>query len=103
MTDAALVLVSCSAGQAEDIARSLIQEKMAACVTAIPKATSFYTWKENFHKEEETLLLIKTKQSKWHELEKRILELHSYEVPEIISLSITEAHKPYLTWLMKNC
>jgi periplasmic divalent cation tolerance protein len=72
-------------------------------VTAIPKVTSFYTWKENFHKEEETLLLIKTKQSNWKVLEKRILELHTYEVPEIICLPITQAHKPYLMWLMKNC
>lgn len=103
MTDAALILVSCLAGQAEDIARALIEDKLAACVTAIPQVTSFYTWKESFHKEEETLLLIKTSQSKWNVLKKRILELHTYEVPEIICLPIMHAHKPYLSWLMKNC
>jgi periplasmic divalent cation tolerance protein len=102
MTEAVLVLVSCLAGQAEEIAKALIQEKLAACVSAIPKVTSFYTWKENFHKDEETLLLIKTNRKNWNKLEKRIVELHTYEVPEIICLDIAKAHSPYLIWLLRN-
>jgi periplasmic divalent cation tolerance protein len=103
MTEAVLVLVSCLAGQAEGIAKVLIEEKLAACVSALPKVTSFYTWKETFHKDEETLLLIKTKKDNWNDLEKRILALHTYEVPEIICLDITNAHSPYLTWLVGKC
>jgi periplasmic divalent cation tolerance protein len=102
MTNATLVLVSCLAEQAEKIAKLLIEDKLAACVTAVPKVTSFYTWQGNFHKEEESLLLIKTNESSWHQLEKRILELHTYEVPEIICLPITQAHTPYLNWLNES-
>jgi periplasmic divalent cation tolerance protein len=103
MTNATLALVSCPPGQAEEIARSVIQNKLGACVTTIAKATSFYTWQNNFHKEEESLLLIKTKKDNWNALEKLILDLHTYDVPEIISLPIATGYSPYLIWLKNNC
>lgn len=94
------MLVSC--GSKDDVrgmARRLVEERLAACVSILTGVTSIYRFKAELHEDSETLLLIKTNRKHWQDLKSRLLELHSYEVPEIILLSIEAGHGPYLDWL----
>lgn len=99
MLDEILVIVSCPQEESESIARPLIEDKLAACVSIVPAVKSMYVWQEKFCQQTESLLLIKTNQASWTALEKRIKDMHSYEVPEIIAIPIQLGHKPYLDWL----
>jgi periplasmic divalent cation tolerance protein len=94
-----VVLVTASSEQeAEAIASSLVEAKMAACVSLLP-VHSIYTWRGQIQSEQEWQLVIKTDLSQFSRLEKKIRELHSYEVPEIIALPILYGSQPYLQWI----
>lgn len=99
MTDAILVIVSCREDEAQSIAKPLIEEKLAACVSMIPAVKSMYEWDGKFCQEQESLLLIKTSRDCWSILEKRIKTLHSYTVPEILAIPVEGGYKPYLDWI----
>jgi periplasmic divalent cation tolerance protein len=81
------------------ISKILISEQLAACCNIIPNITSIYRWEGEIHSDSEFLILIKTTQENLENIEKRITELHSYDVPEIISFEITSGNKPYLNWI----
>ncbi|MGC1394007.1 MAG: divalent-cation tolerance protein CutA [Coleofasciculaceae cyanobacterium] len=94
-----VVLVTASSQkEAETIASSLIETKLAACVNLLP-IHSIYTWQGKIHSDSEWQLIIKTDLSLFSQLEKKIRELHSYEVPEIIALPIIAGSQPYLQWI----
>jgi periplasmic divalent cation tolerance protein len=94
-----IVLSTCgSIREAHEIAEDLVQRRLAACVNIIP-VTSCYRWKVKVMKEREWLLLIKSDSKVFSRLRRRILALHSYEVPEIVSLKIDRGSKPYLAWM----
>ncbi|PSB18955.1 divalent-cation tolerance protein CutA [Phormidesmis priestleyi ULC007] len=94
-----IMLVTASSRQEADaIAESLIQAKLAACVNLLP-VFSIYTWQGTVHHDEEWQLLIKSERSRFDELEAKIREIHSYEVPEIIMLPIVAGSQPYLQWI----
>ena len=97
------LLMTCCAtsDEAAKLARLLVVEKLAACVNILP-AQSVYSWKEELVEEKEQLLLIKTRASLSALVQKRIKELHSYELPEIVYLSPTEVESSYLAWVMKE-
>ena len=98
--DAILVLVTAgSAEEAERIARALVEEGLAACVNIVPGIRSIYRWKDAVAHDAEVLLLGKTRRRCFADLERRVRELHSYEVPEVIALSIADGSAPYLEWL----
>ncbi len=98
--DFLLVLSTCpDADSAATIARALVEERLAACVTRIPGVTSVYRWRDGLHEDSEILLLIKTRRECFEALRARLVELHPYEVPEVIALGIAEGHAPYLKWL----
>jgi periplasmic divalent cation tolerance protein len=101
MSEFAVVLCTTSADKAEQIARVLVKERLAACVNIVP-ISSCYIWEENINIDTEELMIIKTKQEKFEPLKKRILEMHSYKVPEIIALPIIEGHQPYLEWISQS-
>ena len=86
---------------AEDLARRIIFAHLAACVQILPPMTSFYFWKDEVQTDAEHLLLIKTLEEKYDDLEKFIQENHSYEVPEIVAISAKKVSESYLEW-MKN-
>lgn len=97
-----VVLVTASSQQeGEAIAQALVEAQMAACVTLIP-VHSIYTWQNQVMKEQEWQLIIKTDLTQFSVLEKKIRELHSYEVPEIIALPILAGSQPYLQWISDN-
>ncbi|NJL35902.1 MAG: divalent-cation tolerance protein CutA [Leptolyngbyaceae cyanobacterium RM2_2_4] len=94
-----IVLVTAdSREEAEAIAQTLVQERLAACVNFMP-IRSVYTWQGKVHQEEEWQLVIKTDLNQFAKLEAKIREIHSYEVPEIIALPILVGSQPYLNWI----
>ena len=97
-----VVLVTApSQAEAEEIAQSLVESKLAACVSFAP-IKSIYTWQGELYKEEEWQLLIKTDLAQFESLAAKVKELHSYEVPEIIALPLVTGYAPYLAWISEN-
>lgn len=98
--DDEFVVVFCTAApaEAENLARALVEERLAACVNISP-VRSCYIWEGRLSCDDEALLIIKTKKSRFEPLKKRIQELHSYAVPEIIAFPIIKGHQPYLDWV----
>ncbi len=94
-----LVLVTTSSQlEAEKIAQTLVESKLAACVNILP-IQSIYSWKGEIHNEPEFQLFIKTDLRHFETLVAKVRELHSYEVPEIIALPIVAGSQPYLNWI----
>ena len=99
---AIIVQTTCSSKEeAKNIAKVLIEEKLAACVQ-LSEIESFYNWKEEFCCDNETLLNIKTRKDNFEKIKSKILELHSYDLPEIIQLDITNASEEYLKFIGDN-
>lgn len=84
---------------AEKIATALVEQGLAACVNILAPATSVYRWQGKMQRESEIPLLIKTTQARYQELERAILQLHPYDVPEIIALPVTAGLPAYLAWM----
>jgi len=84
---------------AQSISKSLVGEQLAACVNIISGVRSIYKWKGEMMDESELLMIIKTTENNFEKLEKRIIEIHPYDVPEIIGIAIDEGHEPYLNWI----
>lgn len=85
--------------EAEQLARQIVDQKLAACVQVLPNIKSFYFWEGRIQKDGESLLLIKTLDDRYSDLEKFILEHHSYDVPEIVALNSEHVSGSYLKWL----
>ena len=99
MTQYGVVLVTAgSKEEAGAIAHALIDAKLAACVSIMP-IQSVYTWQDEVHQDEEWQLMIKTDLSQFPNLEAKIREIHSYDLPEIIALPIIRGSQPYLDWI----
>lgn len=88
--------------QARAIARALVGERLAACVNVLPGATSVYRWRGEVEESREVLLLIKSTTSRAKRLEARVKELHSYELPEVLTLKVAGGSAAYLRWLREN-
>lgn len=98
-----LVLTTVSSREeAERIAHSLVEERLAACVNIIPGLTSIYRWQGAVESASELLLLIKTSAAHIDRLQAALLRLHSYELPEFLVLPIDAASQPYLDWLLSS-
>lgn len=87
------------ADTAARIARSLVEEQLAACVNLVPTVRSVYRWQGSLCDEAEALAIIKTTAERYPALAARLAELHPYQVPEIVALPIAAGHAPYLAWL----
>ena len=85
--------------EAETLAESLVKKRLAACVQVVPGMTSFYFWEDEVQKDSEFLLLIKTSEQKYGEVEEFILENHSYDEPEIVAVDSEKVSEGYRTWL----
>lgn len=87
---------------AETIARALVSEGLAACVNEIPGITSTYRWQGRLERDAEVLLLIKTTMDQVPALERRLKELHPYELPEFILVGVCGGSASYLEWIRQN-
>ncbi|MBX3699074.1 MAG: divalent-cation tolerance protein CutA [Dokdonella sp.] len=95
-----IVHCSCAAdGSAAAIAATLVEERLAACVSVLPGMRSTFRWRGETHVDEEVLMLIKTTRDAYPALAARLLELHPYELPEIIAVDVSVAHAPYAEWV----
>jgi periplasmic divalent cation tolerance protein len=84
---------------AEKIAKSLIEKRLAGCIQIIGPISSIYWWKNKIETSQEWLCIIKSKKKLYEEIEKSIKEIHPYEIPEIIAMQIISGSKDYLKWL----
>ncbi len=87
---------------AQNIGKIVVSERLAACCTLIQNCISIFSWQDTIQESHEYVLMIKTKDTKLNELEKRIIELHNYDLPEIIAVPADYSFGPYLEWV-KNC
>lgn len=85
--------------KAAELAKALVEERLAACVNVLPGVRSFYRWKGELCDDTEALCVIKTRADRVEALRRRLVELHPYEVPELVVLEVTAGHPPYLAWL----
>jgi periplasmic divalent cation tolerance protein len=81
------------------LGRALVEERLAACTNIIPGLRSIYLWKGAVEDTTEVLCLIKTRRELLGAVEKRIKELHPYDVPEILGVAPSTGNEPYLRWL----
>ena len=95
-----MVFNTCNSEEiASSIAETLVNNKLAACVNILKGVESVYQWQGKIEHDQEILLIIKTHQSLFSQLEQTIQELHDYELPEIIAVPIEAGEKNYLNWI----
>jgi periplasmic divalent cation tolerance protein len=87
---------------ARQIARTLVEERLAACVSVLPGLRSFYRWEGDLCDDAEILLLIKARRELFDALARRLHELHPYQVPEIVALEAAAVAPAYLAWLRES-
>ncbi len=88
--------------EAEKIARSIVEENLAACANIIGPLRSIYRWQGKIENAAEYLIMLKTRTSSYARLQRRVRELHSYQVPEIVALALATGSAPYLDWVFDS-
>jgi periplasmic divalent cation tolerance protein len=100
MTDAVIVLVTTpSPERAAELARTLVEERLAACGNVVPGLRSIYRWEGKVQDDAEALLVLKTTRARFEALRDRVLALHPYDVPEVLALAVEAGSAAYLAWI----
>ena len=100
MAEIVVVMITCgSSDAAEEIATALLNEKLAACVNITGSVQSLFIWEGAMERQPEWLLLVKTRADRFEALRRRVEQLHSYEVPEIVALPVKRGNPAYLQWV----
>jgi len=81
------------------LARTVVEERLAACVNLVPGVRSVYRWEGAVHEDDEVLLVIKTREDRVAALSRRVHELHPYELPELLAVGVVGGSERYLAWL----
>ena len=97
-----IFVTASSIDEARKIGQKLVEESRVACCNIIQSVESIFKWQGKLNIEREVLMVLKTKEDLFNIVEKRVKELHSYEVPEIIAIPITNGSKNYLDWVAKE-
>lgn len=87
---------------AAEIARTVVGEGLVACVNLVPGVRSIYRWQGEVCDDTEVLAIMKTTPTQFEPLRSRLIELHPYDLPEVIALDITHAHPPYRDWILSE-
>ncbi len=100
-----VLIVYCTSpdtASADSLARALIEERLAACVSRLPGTRSTYRWGGSLECSEEVLLMIKTTSDRLDALTARVLALHPYELPEVVAVEAVGGLAPYLDWVVQQ-
>lgn len=95
----AVVTTAPDATVAESIATRIVEERLAACANVVPGITSIFRWKGEVQREAEVLVVFKTTEAGWAALRDRIVALHPYDVPEVLSFPVSAGSDDYLRWV----
>ena len=85
--------------EAKKVATHLVENRLVACVNIIPGITSIYRWKNAVNEDQELLLVMKTTSDRLEKVKEAVLNLHSYETPELIGFDVTQGLSQYLNWI----
>ena len=88
--------------QAVEIARTLVTERLAACVNIVGPIRSIYRWRDEVKDDHEYLLIIKTRALLYMKVETRVREMHTYDVPEVLALNADRGSPPYIQWMLDS-
>jgi len=88
--------------EAQEVAKALLNNRLAACVNIVPKINSIFWWNDTLDSAQENLLIVKSRASLLNEIVKLVKEVHSYETPEIVALPIIGGNPDYLDWISKE-
>lgn len=102
MQDSELIIIysACPSQQiAMDLASTLVEKKLVACVNIIPAVKSVYIWQGQTKNHEEALLIMKTQRDRFNAISEYINKEHPYELPEVVAVSISDGSPPYLSWI----
>lgn len=94
-----LLVTAPDADAGADLARRLVDSRLAACVNVVPGVRSIYRWEGEIREDSEAVLIIKTAASRCEELASRIQELHPYDLPEVLVFATAGGSAPYLAWV----
>lgn len=98
-----LIFCTCPNSEtARAIARHLVTQQLAACVNVLPGVTSIYRWQSQVETAEEHLLIIKSRQAAYDAIEAAIKQLHPYDVPEVVAVTLDRGSEDYLQWVDSN-
>ena len=97
-----LVYISCPPEAAEALARQLVEQRLAACVNLLDGVRSIYRWRDDVEQAAETLLLAKTRGSRYAQLQQAVRDAHPYELPEIVAVPIASGLPDYLHWIAES-
>ncbi len=102
MAKVKVILITTPPGKGEEIARLLVEERLAACVNVVKGIRSFYWWEGKVNVDDEELLVVKTRGEAVGKLVKRVKEVHPYTVPEVIALDVSEGNEDYIKWVVEE-
>jgi periplasmic divalent cation tolerance protein len=92
-------MTAASVDEANRLADTLVDRRLAACVQIMQEMNSVFRWQGKVETQREVLLIVKTLNSKFPEIEREVVKLHSYETPEIVAIPLSAGSGPYLEWL----
>jgi periplasmic divalent cation tolerance protein len=88
--------------KAREIVRCLVDERLVACGNLVPSIRSIYRWKGTVHEETEVMVILKISRAAYPEVQKRIRELHPYELPEVVAIPVEAGLPEFLGWIAEN-
>lgn len=94
-----VLMTAPDAETAEKVATALVEERLAACANIVDGMVSVYRWQGGIQRDEEALIVIKTTADRLPALQSRAVELHPYDVPEVLALPVSDGHAEYLDWV----
>lgn len=97
-----VVLCTCSPEQAPDLARSLVEDRLVACVNLLPGIRSLYRWEGEIQDDAEVLMILKTSPETLPRLLEELPRRHPYDVPEVLALEVDQGFEPYVAWVREQ-